>query len=115
VGGSPDSAATRRSRHADLMPRLSVFVTIWPARRRSRRGRVGRVSRGARGKRRGVPTGVSDRRFGLESGTNLQRARGTARAARILRPEPVVARARPCGGGRWANARRRRPRTRSRK
>ena len=31
VGGSPAFAATRRSRHADFMRRLKVFVTIWPA------------------------------------------------------------------------------------
>ena len=64
AGGSPEAAATRRSRHADLMLRLKVFVTIWPA--WPGRGDVGSgasvVVRAGRG---GVPTGGSDRRFGL--------------------------------------------------
>ena len=66
AGGSPEAAATRRSRHADLMLRLKVFVTIWPA--WPGRGDVGSgasvVVRAGRG---GVPTGGSDRRFGLGS------------------------------------------------
>ena len=97
-------------RHADLMLRLGVFVTIWPA--WPGRGDVGwaRQSWCAR-ERRGAHRGVRSA-FRARECTRTQQARGTAGAARILRPAPVVARARPCGGGRPSNARRRRPRTR---